>query len=350
MSGVPLGSATVPSRPAARPTPVTVTVAICTHERPEKLARALASLHCQIQPADEVLVVDNAPGSTRTRELVREEYPRVRYIVEPVRGLDFARNRALHEARHSIVAFLDDDAVAAPDWVQATREAFSNRPHLGMCNGLVEPLTLETAGQRLFEANGGFGRGNDRICLPRDRARGIGGRPAPLVAWAISAGYGCSMAVRREAVLRLGGFDEALDLGRELPGGGDLDMLWRLLDGGWEVVYEPRVRALHEHRRELDAAVSQIVGHNRALIAWLCKSLFTSSVRRKPEVLLFLAWRLVKPGVRIAARLAGRDALSSRMLLRLWLHCWLGLVSYPRARWLAARRRRSQQFSPASIG
>ena len=91
---------------------------------------------------------------------------------------------------------------------------------------------LETEGQRLFEANGGFSRGSARVRLPDDAARPLHGRSAPLIAWAISVGCGCSYAVRRDAARALGGFDEALDLGAVLPGGGDHDLLWRALQSG----------------------------------------------------------------------------------------------------------------------
>jgi hypothetical protein len=83
--------------------------------------------------------------------------------------------------------------------------------------GRVEALTLETEAQRLFEANGGFGRGLERVRLPEDARRPLHGRRAPLIAWAVSVGSGCSLAVRRELALGLGGFDEALDLGEVLP-------------------------------------------------------------------------------------------------------------------------------------
>ena len=52
----------------------------------------------------------------------------------------------------------------------------------------------------------------------------------PFIGWCIRVGLGASMAVRRSVILELGGFDEALDMGAVLPGGGDLDILWRVLE------------------------------------------------------------------------------------------------------------------------
>jgi GT2 family glycosyltransferase len=314
-----------------------VTVAVCTYQRPAELSRALGSLVRQDPAAAELLVVDNGPDRSAL-DLVAREYPGVRAVAEPIPGLDFARNRALAAASHDIVLFLDDDAVAQPGWVEAASRPLLEDALVGVTTGRVEPLSLESAGQKLFEANGGFSRGEQRIRLPADTDKLLHGRKAPLIAWAVSVGSGCSLAVRRDLVQRLGGFDPALDLGPALPGGGDHDIMWRVLLSGYDVVYEPRAVALHEHRRGLPEAKAQIVGHQRALVALLTKQLFQAGGSHRWSVAGFLAWRLVKPAVRLLRRMGGRDPLPAPLLLRMWLHCWLGLIAYPRARRLAQQR------------
>jgi GT2 family glycosyltransferase len=316
-----------------------ICAAICSRDRTGQLRRALRSLEGQARRPAEILVVDNAPRGPATRNLVRDEFPGVRYVMEPVPGLDFARNRALRETSMEIVAFMDDDVVAEPGMSAAIEDVFREGERIAVCTGKVEALSLETEGQRLFEANGGFARGEARIRLPADRRRRIRGMPVPLIAWSISVGSGCSFAVRRRTILDLGGFDVALDLGQPLPGGGDLDMIWRVLDAGYEVVYEPSVRARHEHRKDLDASIRQIVDHNRSLIAMLAKSAVTTRGGSRAAVLAFLAWRLAKPGVRLVRRIAGRDPLPAGALLGMWWDGWRGLSAYGAARRLAEHRR-----------
>lgn len=311
--------------------PVQLTAAICTRQRPAELERALASLLAQDSPADEILVVDNNDAPSV------ESHEGIRLVHEPVQGLDFARNRALRDATGDVVAFLDDDAIAGPGWTAALRRAFED-PRVAACTGRVEPLALDTEGRRLFEDNGGFDRGERTVTLPDDAKRPLYGRPAPLIAWAVSVGSGCSLAVRRQAALEIGGFDEALDLGAALPGGGDHDMLWRLLGAGHRVVYAPEAMARHEHRRDTSAAIEQIIGHQRALVAWLSKHAARGTPHRG-SVAAFLGWRLLKPGVRLLRRAAGRDPLPARALLRMWGQCWRGLGAYPAAERTAARRR-----------
>jgi GT2 family glycosyltransferase len=321
--------------------PLALSATICTRNRPALLRRALQSLLAQATPPGEILVVDNAPSDTATRDLVRAEFPTVRYVEEPAPGLDFARNRALKEAAHEIVAFVDDDAVADPDWARTVAAVFTDRPHAGACFGRIDPLSVTGEAERVFEENGGLtsARTSERLWLPAQGAELMGGRWAPTIAWAITAGSGCNMAVRREAALGLGGFDEALDMGAVLPGGGDTDMLWRMVEAGLEVACEPRARVRHEHRREVEAAYRQIVGYHRALSALLAKGIATTRGRRRLELLAFLGWRLVKPGLRLVRRARGHDPLPSRVLLRMWWSVVRGLGAYHEARRLARRRR-----------
>ncbi len=84
----------------------------------------------------------------------------MRYVREALLGLDFARNRALHECTNDIVAFLDDDAVADRNWCRTIVRVFSENRQVSVCTGRVLALSLETEAQRLFEANGGFSRGD----------------------------------------------------------------------------------------------------------------------------------------------------------------------------------------------
>jgi glycosyltransferase involved in cell wall biosynthesis len=309
-----------------------ISVAICTRNRTEVLRRALDSIASQATLPGEILVVDNAPDDRSTETLVRERSPAVRYVREDRRGLNFARNRALAESEGAVVAFMDDDAVADPGWVAAIGTVFAENPGIAICTGKVEPFSLETEGQRLFEANGGFSRGERRIHLPVDRGRKLHGLSAPLIAWSISVGTGCNMAVRRRMVLEAGAFDTALDQAPILPGGGDLDLFWRMLDAGHEIVYEPAAQVWHEHRREVAAVADQIVEHNHGLVAMLVKAAFTARHLSRISILLFLCWRLVKPGVRLVRRAVGRDPLPSGILLRMWWNGFRGLGSYSAAR------------------
>jgi hypothetical protein len=102
-----------------------------------------------------------------------------------------------------------------------------------------------------------------------------------------------------------------------------------------------------EQRRELEAMHDQIVGHQRALIALLTKSARRARGRVRLGILAFLGWRLLKPGLRLARRAAGRDPLPAPILLRMWRDCFSGLGAYPAACAIAEQRIRSAA-APAS--
>ena len=308
-----------------------ICLAVCTHDRPDMLARALRSL--TEQPADEILVVDNAPSDGRTEALLATEFPGVRYVREPIAGLNFARNRALAETKQDIVAFIDDDAVADPAWAQSLKAAFDENPGIGLCTGRVLPLMLETDAQRLFEAQGGFDRGAARMRMPEDARRlRMHGLRVPLIAWSIAIGVGANMAVRRKVAEDIGGFDTALDLGSALPGGGDVDAIWRVLAAGRGVVYEPQAIVHHEHRRDMDHVKAQILGHRRSEIAFLAKSARRAPWGTAAGIYAFLAWRLMKPGLRIVKRATtGEDPLPLAFLWPLWSETWRGLTTYSEA-------------------
>ena len=76
-----------------------VTVAVCTRDRPDDIKLCLEAITKLDYPNLEILVVDNAPKTESTKALIAQHYPQVRYVCEPRPGLDWARNRAILEAK-----------------------------------------------------------------------------------------------------------------------------------------------------------------------------------------------------------------------------------------------------------
>lgn len=97
------------------------TIAICTRDRPELLARCLAGLSADLGGSDApVLLVDNSDhGSAAPVVSELTDRRAVQLIREPVAGLSRARNRAVEECRTPYLAFLDDDAVPVAGWTAA---------------------------------------------------------------------------------------------------------------------------------------------------------------------------------------------------------------------------------------
>ena len=255
---------------AAAPEPPSVTLAVCTRDRPDDLARCLdaaLAVRDEAGTALRIMVVDNAPSDDRTASLVASRSG-VDYVHEPKPGLDFARNRALSESSSEFVAFVDDDAVVDRGWFGGFAAALRSNPDAAAVTGQVLPYSLDTQAQALFEARGGFRRGFAPVRYKGQRH--ISNRFYPCAAGIFGAG--CNMVLRRSTILKLGGFDEALDTGPPLPGGGDLDIFYRVIRAGHPLVYEPRLLVFHEHRREYAALRRQYWTWGEGLMAFVTKS------------------------------------------------------------------------------
>ena len=282
------------------------TVAVCTRDRPELLDGCLAAIAAQGHAPYEVIVVDNASAGDETRRVA--ERWNARCVLEPRPGLDRARNTALAEARTEIVAFTDDDARPEPGWLGALVAAFAS-PDVHAVTGLVLPAELRTPAQRLFEdVYGGMGKGF-RLRLHAEHVR----RRPPVRPERV--GVGCNMAFRRAALLELGGFDPALDVGTRTGGGGDLDAFERCLEGTTAVVYVPGAVVRHVHRGEMDGLRRQLFDNGRGYGAMLAAAYVRGDVPRRRAVLRrtaswFLRWQVA----RFARSVVGREELPARLV------------------------------------
>jgi GT2 family glycosyltransferase len=257
--------------PAPCDSPPRGSVAICTRERPHDLAQALEAVEALDPSPDEILVVDNAPASDATRQVVGT-FSRVRYVCEPHPGLDHARNRALREATGEIVAFTDDDAVPEKRWFGELVQPFLDS-RVWCATGLTLPLELETPAQEWFERLSSFNRGFKRRVFD-------GTRHDPLNVGSIGAG--ANMAVRRSVLTALGGFDEALDAGTPTKSGGDHELFGRILAAGYRIVYEPRAVSWHRHRRTWPELQATLRGYGTGVYA-----MWTRRLLRDHEVGVF---------------------------------------------------------------
>jgi glycosyltransferase involved in cell wall biosynthesis len=324
---------TVPPPRTRAPAPrLSVTVAVCTRDRPEDLEACLDSLERVDYESFEILVVDNAPSSEATRLLVERRGGRVRYVREPRPGLDWARNRAIAEAGGDVIAFTDDDAAVDPGWLRALAGAFGTDETVAAVTGLVLPAELETEAQVLFERYRSFGRG----FAPRRVAPETGAALAHRYGAAGDYGTGANMAFRRWLFGRIGAFDPALDVGTPTRGGGDLDMFFRVLKEGHVLVYEPRALVRHRHRRSMEALRRQIADHGLSFSSYIVRSALAYPGERLAFARLACWW-----WAKTAFRVLWPKASPSWALRRLGVielrGCIVGLTRYPLAQRAAAR-------------
>jgi GT2 family glycosyltransferase len=247
--------------------------------------------------------------------------------------LDWARNRAIVEAKGELLAYTDDDVVVDAGWIKGVASAFAQDAQVMAVTGLVVPYELETRAQILFERYGGFNRGYQRkqFRLHPNRRR----RWTNLGAG--QCGTGANMAYRLSVFEQIGGFDPALDVGTVTNGGGDLEMFYRVQKEGYTLAYEPSAIVRHRHRRSYDELKTQIRNNGIGFYSYLIRC------------------ALAYPEERSAIARIGMWTLRSWILQRLliaatrpgglppdlhWaeLHgAWTGLSRYQRARRVADR-------------
>jgi len=291
---------------------LTVSVAICTRERPRDLARCLESLRALTARPLEILVIDNAPVSDHTRRIVAL-FEEARYLREPRRGLSAARNTALASARGDIVAFIDDDAVAHPAWLARIRDCFRD-PGVAVATGLVLPAELEAPAQMIFEESFQFFHQGYRRRL-FDSAYFAALRSKGVPVWDIGAG--ANMAIRRTAFEQGHRFDVRLGPGVFGGCGEDSEFWYGVLLRGWSCAYQPAACVFHYHRRdlkELRKLVYQYMqGHVAALILQFLKYGDAGNLRRLffrlPGEYAILFLRLIVTGFSLDYRILMRGAL-----------------------------------------
>lgn len=260
-----------PIAPATGPTAPHVTVVIATRDRADSLKPCLESLLVQTYRDMDIVVVDNAPSSSETFDLIEKVYAplaRVTYVLEEKAGLARAHNAGVAAASGEIIAFTDDDVIVDPSWVAAIAANFALSARIGCVTGLILPAELETRAQYWTERHGGFGKGLARKVF--DPLQGH--RYGPLFPFATGAfGSGANMAFRRETLARMGGFDAALGAGTLARGGDDLSGFFAALQAGYQLVYEPGAIVWHHHRRSEDGMRRQAYGYGVGLGAYLTK-------------------------------------------------------------------------------
>jgi len=214
---------------------VRVSALVCTRNRSDSVARAVASL---LQGPDDfdLTVIDQSDGSDTEVALRRfADDGRFHYLRSKARGKGAALNEGLRRAAGDVVVCTDDDCEAPAGWVRDMASVLMAHPSAAIvfCNVMAPPYDRAAGYVPAYE------RRDDRV-LSRilEARRGLG--------------LGAGMALRRQAILGFGGFDETLGPGSRFASGDDWDLSLRAMLKGWQVYETAAVSVLHHGFRTLE--------------------------------------------------------------------------------------------------
>ncbi|HVC43585.1 MAG TPA: glycosyltransferase family A protein [Candidatus Binataceae bacterium] len=224
-----------------------LTVAVPTHNRAARLAETLASIAALSFPdgiVPECLIIDN--NSTDDTRGAVEGFARhapidVRYVLEPRQGSSYARNRAIAEARGRFILFIDDDAIADPDWAIEMLAELERRQLDAAC-GLVVPRweapPPRWLGPSIYIRLAVHDQAALAAASPDDRD-------------SIHNYYSANAGFRRETFDLFGGFREDLGVvGTNPISGEDTELFQRIMVSGGAIGFAQRARVQHIIGRE----------------------------------------------------------------------------------------------------
>jgi len=213
-----------------------LSVAIPTYNRAQRLRETLAGIARQDYSVGcwEVLVIDNN-STDETASVVAEfagQIPSPRYLKESQQGLDFARNRAVAEAKGDIIVFADDDILVEPTWLSEINQIFAadDAHAIAAVGGEVIPIFPDGLPPWVAEWHSPLAFRSDAGPLPPQHS--------PM---------GANLAIRRSVFAAIGQFHTALDRAAgNYFSGGDAEMIRRIRAAGLAVWFAPAAAVRHQ--------------------------------------------------------------------------------------------------------
>ena len=211
---------------------VSVVIPACSMDRWDSLREAVASVRAQtVQVLETVVVIDHHPALMAK---AASELPGVTVIANAgIRGASGARNTGAAASRGEMLAFLDDDAIASPNWLESLLQHFKNPKVVG-AGGRLEPL-WKTRRPQWFPREFDWAVGCSYMGMPES-------------ATMVRNVWSNTMAIRRQAFDAVGGFRD--DFGKigswSRPEDTDLCLRTAECDGEGTWIYEPNAIVSHQ--------------------------------------------------------------------------------------------------------
>lgn len=214
-----------------------VSVIVASYNGGRTLDACLRSLANLSYPDYEVIVIDDGSRDHTPAIVANHD---VRCIRVENGGLSRARNLGIEAARGEIVAFIDSDAYADPDWLYYLVTALEEQNAVAVGGPNLSPLEDGFVAECVDQAPGN----PTHVLLDDERAEHV---------------PGCNMAYRKDTLLAIGGFDPT-----HRAAGDDVDVCWKLLVREETIAFSPSAIVWHHRRSTVRAYLRQQFGYGNA--------------------------------------------------------------------------------------
>ncbi len=242
----------------------TVSVVVVTWNRRDLLKSCLQSLTLQrFKQRFEVVVVDNG-SEDGSADMLEQEFStcpvfRLKIIRNREnRGFCAANNQGFAASQSALIALLNNDAEAEPDWLAELAGAFEGRPEIGMAASKIlvheDPQRIDKVGHLIYPDGQNRGRGSGELDTGQyDQTEEV--------LWP----DGCAAMYRHAMLDQIGGFDEDFFAYAD-----DADLGLRARIAGWKCLYIPDAVVRHHRGATLGVRSPlrlQLIERNRILLA-----------------------------------------------------------------------------------
>ena len=215
-----------------------VSVVVCSYNGAATLRGCLESLQKLNYPDYEVILVDD--GSKDSTQSIVADFPLVKNIVQPNRGLSVARNVGWQAASGEIIAYTDSDCMADADWLYFLVSSLLRDSYAAVGGPNLHPPAQGPVGAAVAACPGA----PTHVLLSDTEAEHI---------------PGCNMAYWRTVLAEIGGFDAEFR-----TAGDDVDVCWRLMQAGHRIGFSPSALVWHHRRFTMQAYFRQQKGYGEA--------------------------------------------------------------------------------------
>ena len=215
-----------------------VSVVVCSYNGAATLRGCLEALQKVDYPDFEVMVVDD--GSKDSTQSIVAEFPLVKNILQPNRGLSVARNVGMQAATGEIIAYTDSDCMPDSDWLYFLVSTLLHSSYAAVGGPNLNPPAQGPIPAAVAACPGA----PTHVLLSDTEAEHI---------------PGCNMAYWKSVLEEIGGFDPEFR-----TAGDDVDLCWRLMQAGHRVGFSPSALVWHHRRFTMQAYFRQQKGYGEA--------------------------------------------------------------------------------------